>query len=47
MPISCIGKQRYWECIDGVCMSWTPVEGGATLGKPGSEEGIILRDEEH
>ncbi len=26
---------------------WYPFENGATLGQKGSEEGIILRDEEH
>ena len=26
---------------------WHPLESGATLGQPGSEQGIILRDEEH
>jgi hypothetical protein len=26
---------------------WYPFENGATLGQPGSEQGIILRDEEH
>ena len=28
-------------------ISWRPFEEGATLGQPGSEQGIILRDEEH
>ena len=28
-------------------ISWRPLEEGATLGQPGSEQGIILRDEEH
>ena len=27
--------------------SWRPSEDGATLGQTGSEQGIILRDEEH
>ncbi len=27
--------------------SWRPFEDGATLGLPGSEEGIVVRDEEH
>jgi hypothetical protein len=27
--------------------TWYPFENGATLGQKGSEEGIILRDEEH
>ena len=27
--------------------SWRPFEDGATLGLPGSEEGIVARDEEH
>lgn len=26
---------------------WHPSEGGATLGQVGSEEGIVVRDEEH
>jgi hypothetical protein len=26
---------------------WYPFEGGATLGCKGSEEGVIVRDEEH
>jgi hypothetical protein len=26
---------------------WYPFENGATLGQPGSEQGAILRDEEH
>ena len=26
---------------------WYPLEGGATLGQMGSEEGIVVRDEEH
>lgn len=28
-------------------MSWHPFDGGATVGRRGSETGIILRDEEH
>ncbi len=28
-------------------ISWRPFEEGATLGQPGSEQGIILCDEEH
>jgi len=28
-------------------MSWHPFEDGKTLGEPGSEGGIIVRDEEH
>lgn len=28
-------------------MSWHPFENGGTLGASGSEEGAILRDEEH
>jgi hypothetical protein len=28
-------------------MSWGPFEGGVTLGRGGSEDGSILRDEEH
>jgi hypothetical protein len=27
--------------------SWCPFDDGATLGLPGSEEGIVVRDEEH
>ena len=27
--------------------SWRPFEDGKTLGLPGSEEGIVVRDEEH
>lgn len=27
--------------------SWRPFEEAATLGLPGSEEGIVVRDEEH
>lgn len=27
--------------------SWYPAEDGATLGQPGSEQGTMLRDEEH
>ncbi len=27
--------------------SWYPFEGGSTLNQPGSEQGVILRDEEH
>jgi hypothetical protein len=27
--------------------SWHPFDGGATLGQKGSEEGSIIRDEEH
>ncbi|MGB8029616.1 MAG: hypothetical protein WCF30_08110 [Terracidiphilus sp.] len=27
--------------------SWRPFEDSATLGFPGSEEGIVVRDEEH
>jgi hypothetical protein len=26
---------------------WRPFEDGATLGLPGSEEGLVVRDEEH
>jgi hypothetical protein len=26
---------------------WHPAENGATIGKPGSEQGVTLRDEEH
>lgn len=28
-------------------MSWGPFDGGATLGHLGSEDGVIVRDEEH
>ncbi len=28
-------------------MTWGPFEDGSTVGSPGSEGGIILRDEEH
>lgn len=28
-------------------MGWHPVDGGATLGQRGSENGVILLDEEH
>jgi len=28
-------------------MSWTPCENGSTVGTAGSENGVILRDEEH
>jgi hypothetical protein len=28
-------------------MSWVPFDGGATVGQRGSEEGVIVRDEEH
>jgi hypothetical protein len=27
--------------------SWQPFDDGATLGLPGSEEGVVVRDEEH
>ncbi len=27
--------------------SWSPFDDGATLGLPGSEEGTVVRDEEH
>ncbi|HEY1804819.1 MAG TPA: hypothetical protein VGG45_10080 [Terracidiphilus sp.] len=27
--------------------SWRPFQDGATLGLPGSEEGVVVRDEEH
>ncbi len=27
--------------------SWQPLENGATIGQSGSEEGFIVRDEEH
>lgn len=27
--------------------SWHPSEKGSTIGQPGSEQGIIVRDEEH
>ncbi len=27
--------------------SWHPFSNGATLGQPGSEQGVIVRDEEH
>ena len=26
---------------------WSPYEGGASLGQPGSEQGVVVRDEEH
>lgn len=28
-------------------MSWHPYDGGQTIGQRGSEDGVILRDEEH
>ena len=28
-------------------MSWSPFESGTSLGQRGSEDGVILRDEEH
>jgi hypothetical protein len=28
-------------------MSWAPVENGATVGQRGSENGVILQDDEH
>jgi hypothetical protein len=28
-------------------IDWHPTENGATLGEPGSEEGIVVHDEEH
>ncbi len=27
--------------------SWHPFEDGSTIGLPGSEEGVVIRDEEH
>jgi hypothetical protein len=28
-------------------ISWSDFDGGATVGQPGSERGVIVRDEEH
>src|SRR5947209_20031862 len=28
-------------------MGWQPFDGGATVGQRGSEDGVIVRDEEH
>ncbi|HZL90466.1 MAG TPA: hypothetical protein VFB96_19020 [Pirellulaceae bacterium] len=28
-------------------MAWVPIESGTTVGQAGSENGVVLRDEEH
>ena len=28
-------------------MGWVPFDGGSTVGQRGSEEGVVLRDDEH